>query len=74
MINKRRGGFIVSILTCGEEEEAKDWHEPHVAVGGGEGEAQHDEGDAAVLDGRLQRHGDDLETNNITLATRVVNP
>ncbi len=48
------------MLTCGEEEEAKDWHKPHVTVGGGEGQAQHDEGDAAVLYRRLQRHGDDL--------------
>ena len=47
-------------LTRGEEDEAEYGYEAHVAVGGGEGQAQHDEGDAPVLDGRLQRDGDNL--------------
>jgi hypothetical protein len=47
-------------LTCGDEDEAEYGEEPHVAVGGGEGQAQHDEGDAAILDGRFQGDGDYL--------------
>ena len=50
------------VVTCGAEEECDDGHVGHVADGGLEGEAEHHEGDAAVLDGGLQGDGHDLST------------
>jgi hypothetical protein len=57
---KLRGGGGGCILTCRDKDKAKDGEEAHVAVGGGECEAEHYEGDAAILYGCLQRDGDDL--------------
>ena len=48
------------VVTCGAEEECDDGHVRHVADWGLEGEAEHHEGDATVLDGGLQGDGHDL--------------
>ena len=48
------------VVTCGAEEERDDGHVRHVADGGLEGQAEHHEGDAAVLDGGLQGDGHNL--------------
>ena len=56
--------------TCGAEEECDDGHVGHVADGGLEGEAEHHEGDAAVLDGGLQGDGHDLSRwDKVTVST-----
>ena len=47
--------------TCGTEEETKDGHHSHVAVGRGKGQVEHDEGDASVLDGGLKTYGNYLK-------------
>ena len=47
--------------TSGEEEEAHDRQDAHVAVWGGEGHVQDNQGDATILYCSLQRDGNDLK-------------
>ena len=47
-------------MTCRAEEESKDRHDPHIAVGGGKGEVQHYERNASVLYSRLKGYRDYL--------------